>query len=155
MITKLKNVFGLKEKVLEPVVHVIEVPPLLRSGEYSDVIAIRHPVNVFKRFTNIPWVLGYNIDKGEGYEWGYGGGGPSDFAINILMHFTDHDEAVSRAYYLEFREEFLENMLFAGGSIEKEKIFSFIERMKVDKPIICELLSMLNGNPVRFINRPN
>ncbi|MBY0383847.1 hypothetical protein K2X05_01700 [bacterium] len=115
----------------EPKVIVIEVPPLLRQGEYADVIAIRHPMNPFKRFTNVPWVMGDNIDEASGYEWGYSGCGPTDFALNILLHFTNNDETLARAYYLDFREEFIRHLPKDGGRISKEDIFAFLERMKL------------------------
>jgi hypothetical protein len=133
---QLKEIFGQKE--IKPEVHVIEVPPQLRRGEYGDVIAIRHPLKMFRRFTNIPWVMGDNVDKADGYEWGYSGGGPADFAINILMHFTDHDETVSRAFYLDFRDRYLAEMPKEGGRIAKEKVFSFIQDMKENYPNLID-----------------
>ena len=131
---------GKRHQIEEQKVIVIEVPPLMRTGEYADVIAIRHPMNPFKRFTNVPWVMGDNVDEALGYEWGYSGSGPTDFAFNILLHFTDHDEAVARAYAIDFREEYLRTMPKHGGRIAKEDIFAFIERMKVAKPGLLEMV---------------
>jgi hypothetical protein len=124
----------------KPKVIVIEVPPLMRKGEYADVIAIRHPLESFTKFTNVPWVMGDNMDEAMGYEWGYSGCGPTDFAFNILLHFTDHDEAVARAYAIDFREECIRSMPRDGGRIKKEEIFDFIERKKVAKPGLLEMV---------------
>ncbi|MBX3040637.1 MAG: hypothetical protein KF789_08025 [Bdellovibrionaceae bacterium] len=119
---------------------MIEVPPLLRKGEYADVIAIRHPLDSIIKFTNVPWFMGDNMDEAMGYEWGYSGCGPTDFAFNILLHFTDHDEGVARAYAIDFREEYLRTMPKDGGRIKKEDIFDFIERMKVTRPDLLEMV---------------
>lgn len=131
---------GKRHRIEKQKVIVIEIPPLMRTGEYADVIAIRHPMNPFKRFTNVPWVMGDNVDKALGYEWGYSGSGPTDFAFNILLHFTDFDEAVARAYAIDFREEHLRTMPKDGGRIVKEEIFTFLERMKVTKPGLLEMV---------------
>jgi hypothetical protein len=129
----MKEFFRSPPKIVTEVI-VIEVPPMMRKGEFADVIAIRHPQHNFTRFTNVPYVMGDLVDAGEGYEWGYGGCGPTNFAFNILLHFTDHDEAVTRAFHMEFRDEFLVNMPKETGRISKEDIFDFIEKMKVTRP---------------------
>lgn len=141
MIESLQEFFSGKHRQLEiPKVIVIEVPPLMKKGEYAEVIAIRHPLDSFRKFTNVPWVMGDNMDEALGYEWGYSGSGPTDFAFNILLHFTDHDEAVARAYHIEFREEFLRTMPSEGGRIAKEDIFTFLESIKSSKPGILEMV---------------
>lgn len=140
MIESLQEFFGGKRRAEKPKVIVIEVPPLMKKSEYVDVIAIRHPLDSFRKFTNVPWIMGDNTDEAMGYEWGYSGCGPTDFAFNILLHFTDHDEAVARAYHIEFREEYLRNMASEGGRIAKEDIFTFLERMKLHKPGILEMV---------------
>lgn len=138
--TQLKKLFGVN---VEPLPHPsvspkrppdIEIPPLLKRGEYSDVITIRNQQQIFHKVTNVPYVMGTLMDKGGGYEWGYGGTGPTDFALNILMHFTDHDEAVARAFHIEFRDKFLLNMPLEGGRITKDEIFALIENMKAKYP---------------------
>lgn len=131
---------GRRRRIEKPKVIVIEVPPLMRKGEYADVIAIRHPLDSFIRFTNVPWVMGDNMDEAMGYEWGYSGSGPTDFAFNILLHFTDHDEAVARACAIDFRDEYIRTLPNEGGRITKEIIFEFIERMKLTRPGLLEMV---------------
>lgn len=141
VIESLQDFFGSKRRQIEkPQVIVIEVPPLMRMGEYADVIAIRHPLDSMIKFTNVPWVMGDNMDEAIGFEWGYSGCGPTDFAFNILLHFTDHDEAVARAYSIDFREEYIRTIPRDGGKIAKEDIFDFIERMKVTKPGLLKMV---------------
>ncbi len=140
VIESLQEFFKPRRRIEKSKVIVIEVPPLMRKGEYADVIAIRHPLDSFVKFSNIPWVMGDNMDEAMGYEWGYSGCGPTDFAFNILLHFTDHDEAVARAYAIDFREEYIRTMPRDGGRIKKEDIFDFIEHMKVTKPGLLEMV---------------
>lgn len=140
MIDSLQGFFGRRPLKENPKVFVIEVPPLMRPSEYADVIAIRHPVNPFRRFTNVPWVMGDNAEEGQGYEWGYSGFGPTDFALNILLQFTDGDEAVARAYCIDFRDEYVRRLPSEGGRIAKEDIFSFVERMKLSNPEILDMV---------------
>ena len=140
MIESLQYFFSGKRRLEKPKVIVIEIPPLMRKGEYADVIAIRHPLDSFMKFTNVPWIMGDNMDEAMGYEWSYSGCGPTDFALNILLHFTDHDEALARAYAINFREEYIRTLPGDGGRIKKEDIFDFIERMKVTKPGLLEMV---------------
>jgi hypothetical protein len=134
MMEAIKELFGQKPGEVRREVVVIEVPPLMRKGEYEDVIAIPHPLKDFTRFTNVPYVMGDLVDGRAGFEWGYSGCGPTDFAFNILLHFTDHDEVVARAYHMEFRDEFLKDLPREGGRIPKMVIFDFIKKMAITKP---------------------
>ena len=140
VIESLHEFFKPRRQIEKPKVIVIEVPPLMRKGEYADVIAIRHPLESFTKFTNVPWVMGDNMDEAMGYGWGYSGCGPTDFALNILLHFTDHDEAVARAYAIDFREKYLRTMPRDGGRIKKEDVSHFIECMKVTRPDLLEMV---------------
>jgi len=40
----------------------------------------------------------------SGFEWGYGGSGPAQLALALLLDFTD-DEEVALAQYTEFKNE--------------------------------------------------
>lgn len=140
VIESLQEFFKPRRRIEKPKVIVIEVPPLMRKSEYLDVIAIRHPLDSFTKFTNISWVMGDNMDEAMGYEWGYSGCGPTDFAFNILLHFTDHDEAVARAYAIDFRDEYIRTLPYDGGRIKKEDIFAFLERMKATKAGLLEMV---------------
>lgn len=113
-----KKIRGKREMIL--------TPRLLKLGEMEDVIAIRDDELGLSRATNIPWVLGdWHVDSG--FEWGYSGAGPTYFAINILMQFTEHDIEFSRRHHLEFRDKFVSTLPRPGGRIKKEDILAFIK----------------------------
>jgi len=60
-----------------------------------------------------------------GFEWGYGGSGPADLALNILLRFTTPD----RAYQLhqDFKWRFLASMPLEGGVIRRRDIEAWLE----------------------------
>jgi hypothetical protein len=64
-----------------------------------------------------------------GHEWGYAGSGPADLAYCILYYYT-LNHAWSYRYHQFFKEEFLVGMPEAGGTIPREAIVAFIEKMK-------------------------
>lgn len=129
---------GLKkqEEIPRPKLAVVEVPPIMQLGEYQDVIAIRTTSS--ERYSNVPYVVGTLADGASSYGWGYVGTGSLDFAANILLHFSDHDHAVTNAYRNAFCLEFLASMPQSGGRIPKEFVISFIERMKESRPDLLE-----------------
>lgn len=102
----------------------IPAPRVLRKGEIADVLTVRDCDYGLVRYTNISWVLG-DWHPNAGFEWNYGGAGPTDFARNILMHFTE-DADFSRKFQVDFRDEFIVPMPMEGGRIRKEAIFAFI-----------------------------
>lgn len=110
---------------------MVPAPRLLKPGEIEDVLAIRDDDLTLHRFTNIVWQLG-EWHPDAGHEWGYSGQGPTDFARNILMHFSS-DEEFSWKHQIEFREKFVRTLPRAGGRIKKEDILNFIaeKRSKV------------------------
>ena len=88
--------------------------------------------------TNVPHsVISHSPD---GFEWGYGGSGPSDLALNILNAFippnTDgakpvncHKHQASKTAYVlhqNFKRKFLCAMDEQGGRISKKAIKDFI-----------------------------
>jgi len=89
--------------------------------------------------TNVPWSV---IDHSpDGFNWGYGGSGPADLALNILNAFvppgTDGHEEVNcyrntcsrTAWDLHqaFKNEFLVGMSMEGGPIEADTITEWLE----------------------------
>ena len=94
----------------------------LKDGEFAHVVAVRDPKCEFKRETNIR----QRIRTSQDFEWGYGGQGPSDFALNILLHFTNGNEAFARKNYGDFVTKFVATLPRPGGTIHKESILEFI-----------------------------
>lgn len=72
----------------------------------------------------------YIFHSPDGFEWGYGGSGPADFALNILVLFVD----ISTAFWLHqnFKWEFVARLPTEGGDIPGEKILEWIRRQRPD-----------------------
>ena len=116
----LKKVGGKLETVL--------APRFLELGELEDVIAIRDDEYGLRRATNIRWRVGaWHVNAG--HEWGYSGAGPTDFARNVLFHFTQ-DEKFATEHEIEFRELFIKTLPEPGGRIKKEDILQFVKDKK-------------------------
>lgn len=64
----------------------------------------------------------------DGFEWGYGGSGPADLALNILTAFVGVNEA--EILYQEFKRDFIACMPKMGGTIEATKIKQWIEERR-------------------------
>jgi len=73
--------------------------------------------------TNIPHEMIYHSP--DGFEWGYGGSGPADFALNILFAFTN-DEMFSRDMHQEFKWFFIAGAPKEGGEIKNSDIRTWI-----------------------------
>lgn len=53
--------------------------------------------------TNVPQM--HVKHSPDGFEWGYGGSGPADFALNILALFIGREEAERDFLYQRFKED--------------------------------------------------
>jgi hypothetical protein len=73
--------------------------------------------------TNIPQTEVYHSPTG--FEWGYGGSGPADLALNILRLFTDPQTA--RRYHQAFKWEFIAPMPREGGVIKGDVIRDWLD----------------------------
>jgi len=63
-----------------------------------------------------------------GFEWGYGGSGPADLALNILLQFTD--PMTAELLHQAFKWEFIATMPHEGGTISGVDIRSWITKAK-------------------------
>lgn len=65
-----------------------------------------------------------------GVSWGYGGSGPSQLALALLLHFgaTD-DEALS--WYREFKEEVIMNLPKSNFRMEDTRVTEWIEAKRI------------------------
>lgn len=63
-----------------------------------------------------------------GFAWGYGGSGPADLALNILLLYTNRETA-DRLYQC-FKWQFIATMPPAGGVIKGETIRAWLEEQK-------------------------
>jgi hypothetical protein len=64
----------------------------------------------------------------SGFDWGYGGSGPADFALNILSIFIGQEAA--EKYYQDFKWQFIAQLPHEGGTIKREDILNWIEKKR-------------------------
>jgi hypothetical protein len=74
--------------------------------------------------TNVPWRI--KKHSPTGMEWGYGGSGPADFALNILSIFIGQKEAEKNQMYQDFKWRFVSGLPEAGGTIKRLDILQWI-----------------------------
>jgi len=77
--------------------------------------------------TNIPRRI--TRHSPDGFEWGYGGSGPADFALNILSIFIGQEDA--ERYYQEFKFEIIAALPHEGGVIKQETILMWLKERGV------------------------
>lgn len=73
--------------------------------------------------TNVPRLV--TLHSSTGFEFGYGGSGPADLALNILLLFSG-DEAFAQRQHQSFKWQFVATMEREGGRIEGETIRRWI-----------------------------
>lgn len=62
----------------------------------------------------------------SGFEFGYGGSGPADLALNILLLFVDQRTAES--LYQDFKWEFVATVPREGGIIKRDDIVTWLRQ---------------------------
>lgn len=88
--------------------------------EIGDIIARRESSGI--RHFNFPHKIVEHSPTGM--EWGYGGSGPADFALNALLMFVP--EKTARECYQDFKWLFVANLPENGGCIPGRLIKKFI-----------------------------
>ena len=91
----------------------------------SDVMCSRDENGIV---TNIPRRI--TKHSPDGFEWGYGGSGPADFALNILSVFIGEEAARAGGLYQDFKWDFVATLPEEGGIIQREEILLWIEKKK-------------------------
>jgi hypothetical protein len=64
-----------------------------------------------------------------GMEWGYGGSGPADLALNIL-HACGLQQAELDTLYQDFKFAFVAPMPAAGGVIRRREVLEWVRKMR-------------------------
>jgi hypothetical protein len=64
-----------------------------------------------------------------GFNFGYGGSGPAQLALAILLDFTDEQTAL--ANYQRFKGKFIAGMKHPGGEIEGDEIAAWLAETKM------------------------
>jgi hypothetical protein len=62
----------------------------------------------------------------DGFEWGYGGSGPAELALNILAAYIGKEAAEKDGLYQEFKWDFIAPMPHSGGVIKKEDVVMWL-----------------------------
>ena len=73
---------------------------------------------------NVPHVIVRHSPTG--FAWGYGGSGPADLALNILLAVIGDQEVADR-FYQKFKWDFIAPMPKEGGIIRKDDILSWLK----------------------------
>jgi len=76
-------------------------------------------------FINVPHAIVRHSPTG--FEWGYGGSGPADAALNILYAVTQDKEVADR-YYQEFKWDFISIAPEQGAIIPRRAILRWLKR---------------------------
>ena len=58
----------------------------------------------------------------DGFEWGYGGSGPEELALNILSSMIGLEAAQENGLYQQFKWDFIAHMPEEGGTIREDEI---------------------------------
>ena len=61
-----------------------------------------------------------------GFEWGYGGSGPAELALNILSAVIGRAAAEEQQIYQKFKWDVIAPMPVEGGTIKEEQIESWL-----------------------------
>ena len=70
----------------------------------------------------------------DGFEWGYGGSGPADLALNILAAYIGKEAAEKDGLYQEFKWDFIAPMPFRGGTIKREDVAVWLAAKGIEMP---------------------
>lgn len=63
-----------------------------------------------------------------GFAWGYGGSGPSQLALAILLQFTDDDTA--KELFQQFKDEFIARLPFEQDFVLEADVHLWIQTNK-------------------------
>jgi len=98
----------------------LDIVDLTFDEKTRDIVFHQDPHDPGRCHFNIP----HRIVKHSptGMSWGYGGSGPSDFAINILSWFTDPAHATDPSIYHKFKFDVVATMPPQGGVIPGDHI---------------------------------
>ena len=81
-----------------------------------------------------------------GFEFGYGGSGPAQLALAILMDFTGRVPHPS--FYHAFKWQFIAPMDAAGGTISGDAIREFMERFEEVDPYVKKFVTQWTASEI-------
>lgn len=80
--------------------------------------------------TNLPHH--YVRHSPDGFEWGYGGSGPAELALNVLMHVTEDGEVAERLY-MEFKDEVIANIPHEGMTLTTSFVQQWVDGLNAEQ----------------------
>lgn len=90
----------------------------------DDIVLVRLPNG--EPHTNVSRVI--TRHSPDGFEWGYGGSGPTDLALNILAAVIGAEKAQKNGLYQLFKWAFIANLPEEGGTIRRSDILAWLDR---------------------------
>ncbi len=94
----------------------------------SDIVCRREAGVVRVEGVSHSWVW----HSPSGFEWGYGGSGPADLALNILLEATGERDFAAE-HHQAFKRAFVAPLPFDGGRIEAARISEWIAERGPDR----------------------
>ena len=88
-----------------------------------DLVLQRRPDGVPE--VNIPHAIVHHSPTG--FEWGYGGSGPADLALNILSAMIGPEAAREGGLYQKFKWDFIAGLPHEGGTIKAVDIEAWLK----------------------------
>lgn len=82
---------------------------------------------------NIPHRL--VVHSPTGFEWGYGGSGPADLALNILARFVDDDTALRLCQ--AFKWDVVAKIPTEGGVINRADVIAWLRAHGVEGDVLA------------------
>lgn len=68
-----------------------------------------------------------------GMDWGYGGSGPADLALNALALYIGRERAERNGLYQEFKWEFIARLPSEGGVIKRRDAINWLVSKGIEK----------------------
>jgi len=93
--------------------------------DFGDVVCSRDENGIT---TNVPCRI--TKHSPDGFEWGYAGSGPADFALNILSCYIGEQETRKNGLYQDFKFQFVAKLPTEGGTIKRDDILKWLEEKK-------------------------
>lgn len=66
----------------------------------------------------------------DGFNWGYGGSGPSQLALALLLHF--HGRELAEQHYQDFKWDVIAKLPKADWEMYSEQIAAWLKRRRAD-----------------------
>lgn len=66
----------------------------------------------------------------DGFEWGYGGSGPSQLALALLLDATENQGDIAARYYMRYKDAHVRAWPHAGFVVTQDALLTWLEAMQ-------------------------